>query len=132
MDTAFWRACALVLLTVVLGLAIGKNEKDFSLLLAMVACCLVSIAAVSCLKPVMDLLWNLNEIGSLQDGILKVLLRCVGIAVVAELAGMICNDAGNGSLGKALQMLGSAAILSLSVPVFQSVLTLIQEILGKL
>ncbi|MBQ8359946.1 MAG: hypothetical protein IJX37_08625, partial [Oscillospiraceae bacterium] len=100
--TEFWKVTAAILLTVILGLAIGKTEKDISVLLTMAVCCMASIIAVSYMEPVFDLLWELDAIGNMQEGMLGILLKAVGIALVAELAGMICSDAGNGSLGKTL------------------------------
>jgi len=126
----FWKATAAVLLTVILALAVGKREKDISLLLSMGACCLVGVVALSYLKPVIELVEELGQLGEVAGGTLEILLKAVGIALVSEIAGMLCNDAGNGSLGKILQMLGSAAVLYLSIPIFRSLLTLIQEILG--
>lgn len=127
----FWKAAAAVLIAVVLGLAVGKQEKDISVLLTMAVCCMVAVTAISYLEPVLDLLWELESTAELQNGVLGILLKAAGIALVAEIAGMICSDAGNGSLGKTLQMLGSAAILYLSIPIFQTFLTLIREILGE-
>ena len=63
---------------------------------------------------------------------LGILLKAVGIGLVSEIAGLVCNDAGNGSLGKTLQMLGSAVILYLSLPIFTAMLELIREILREL
>jgi hypothetical protein len=45
---------------------------------------------------------------------------------------MVCADAGNASLGKVLQILASAVILWLSLPVFTALIELIQKILGEL
>lgn len=131
MDT-FWKAAAAVLLVVVLVPAVAKTEKDISVLLTMAVCCLVAAAAFSYLEPVLDLLWELKALGDLSGEMLGILMKAVGIGLVAEIAGMICADAGNGSLGKTLQILASAAILYLSIPLFQAFLTLVQEILGQL
>lgn len=128
----FWKAAAAVLLTVVLSLAIGKQEKDISVLLTMAASCMTAVIAIYYLEPVLDFLRELEAVGNLQNGMLDVLLKAVGIALVAELAGMACTDAGCGSLGKSLQLLASAAILYLSIPVFRTLLTLIRDILGEL
>ena len=131
MDT-FWKAAAAVLLVVVLVPAVAKTEKDISVLLTMAVCCLVAAAAFSYLEPVLDLLWELKALGDLSGEMLGILMKAVGIGLVAEIAGMICADASNGSLGKTLQILASAAILYLSIPLFQAFLTLVQEILGQL
>ena len=128
----FWKAAAIVLITVILGLAVGKQEKDIAVVLTMTVGCILGVFAISYLEPVLDLLRELESVGQLQSGMLGILLKAVGIALTAEIAGMICADAGNGSLGKTLQLLGSAVILYLSIPIFQAFLTLIREILGEL
>ena len=130
--TEFWKAAAMILIAVVLGLAVGKREKDISVLLTMAVCCMTAMIAVSYLEPVLDFLWELESVGNIQKGFLGILLKAVGIALIAEVAGMICSDAGNGSLGKTLQMLGSVVILYLSIPINNALLTLIREILGEL
>lgn len=122
----------MILIAVVLGLAVGKREKDISVLLTMAVCCMTAMIAVSYLEPVLDFLWELESVGNTQKGFLGILLKAVGIALIAEVAGMICSDAGNGSLGKTLQMLGSVVILYLSIPIYNALLTLIREILGEL
>lgn len=128
----FWKAAAIVLITVILGLALGKQEKDIATVLTLTGCCILGIFAVSYLEPVLDLLRELESVGQLQSGMLGILLKAVGIALTAEISAMICSDAGSNSLGKTLQMLGSAVIVYLSIPIFQAFLTLIREILGQL
>ncbi len=131
MDT-IWKAVAAVLLTSVLTLTLEKQGKDIAVLLAMAVCAMLGILAVRYLEPVLDLIRELGQLGSIQDGILGNLMKAVGIGLVSGLAELICADSGNASLGKMLQFLGSALILSLAVPVIESLLTLIQEILGGL
>lgn len=127
----FWKAAAAALITVVLGLALGKQEKDISAILTMAVCSMVTVAAFTYLEPVLDFLRELEAIGDLQADFLGILLKALGIGLVAEIAGMVCMDAGNGSLGKTVQMLGGAVILYLSLPVFRALLELIRQILGE-
>lgn len=127
----FWKTAAAVLLALVLVPALEKTEKDFSVLLTMAVCAMAAMAAISYLKPVLDLLWQLRDLGDLAGQTMEILLKAVGIGMVAEIAGMICRDAGNGSMGKTMQILASAVILYLSIPLLKGFLSLIQEILGQ-
>lgn len=127
----FWKATAAVLVAVVLGLALEKQGKDFSTLLTLAVCAMVASAAFLYLEPVLDFLWELEAMADLREDMLGILLKAVGIALVAELACVVCTDGGNASLGKQMQLLGSAVILYLSLPVFRSLLQLIQQILGE-
>mgnify|MGYP006967193046 CR=1 FL=1 len=52
----FWKSIAVVLTSAILGLAIGKTEKDLSVLLTMTTCSIVGVITVNYLKPVLNLL----------------------------------------------------------------------------
>ena len=128
----FWKAAAAVLIAVVLILMLGKQAPDMGLMISIAASTMVAILAVTYLEPVLEFLQELEVLSRIQGDMLGVLLKAVGIGLVVEITGTICADAGNASLGKTLQLLGSAVILCLSVPVFRSMLDLVQMILGEL
>ncbi len=128
----FWKTTALVLLTVILSLSLDKTERDISAVMGIVALCIAACAAVTILNPVLNYLVELQRLFHLPDGLISILLKAVGIALVAELSASICADAGNASLGKMLQILGGAAVLTLSVPMFRTLMTIIKEMIGGL
>ena len=126
----FLKIVSLVLLTVVLGLSVGKTEKDISAVLGMVSLCIAACAAVTVLEPVLDYLVELRLVFNLPDELVSTLLKAVGIALTAELSAAVCTDAGSASLGKILQILGGAVVLSLSIPMFRTLMTIIKEMTG--
>lgn len=128
----FWRITSLALITVVLSLAVGKTERDISAVVSILAVSIAASVAVTILEPVLDYLWELRNLCELPDGLFSVLLKAVGIALTAELSATVCTDAGNASLGKMLQILGGATVLSLSLPLFRTLMTIIKEMIGGL
>lgn len=128
----FWKTCAAMLVALILILTLGKQERDMGTLLAIGVCCMGGIAAMQSLKPVLDFLYELETLVNIDGNVISILLRIVGVGLVAELVSMICADAGNTSLGKTVHMLASSVILYLSIPIFQGMVDLIREILGEL
>lgn len=128
----FWKTTALVLLTAILSLSLDKTERDISAVMGIVALCVAACAAVTILNPVLNYLVELQRLFHLPDDLISILMKAVGIALVAELSASICADAGNASLGKMLQILGGAAVLTLSVPMFRTLMTIIKEMIGGL
>lgn len=128
----YWKTVAGVLLAVVLALTIGRQERDLSMVLVMVACAMTGAAALSFLKPVVGFLLRLEALMGISGDIAGLMLKILGISLVSEIGGQLCADAGNSSLGKGLQLLGSAVILQLSVPVFEGMLDMIRKLLGEL
>lgn len=129
--THYLQAAGAVLLAVVLCLTLGKQGQDMAALLTIGVCCMVMLLAVTYLRPVMDFLEKLETLGDLNGEMVGVLFKVVGIGILTEVASLICSDAGNSSLGKVLQLLGSAVILWLSIPIFTALIELIQGILGE-
>ena len=128
----FLKAAALVLITVILTLALGSKGKETGILLTMAACVMVMILGISYLQPVMDFLRKLETLGNLNGDMTGILFKVAGIGIISEIVGMVCADAGNSSLGKALNIAAAGAILWLSIPIFDALLELIQRILGEI
>ena len=125
------RWAALVLIGLILSLVVGKQAREMSLLLTLAVCVLVSLGALEFLEPVAELLRELRRLGELDGEAVSILLKCAGIGMLSELAGLLCADCGEGAMGKALQICANAAILWLSLPLLRQVLTMIGEVLAK-
>ena len=126
----FFQAAAAVMAAVVLWIMLSKQGKEYALLLSIGACGLIMILMFRFLEPVLDQLKQLEALGNLQPEWLNVMLKAVGIGIVVEMGSLICTDAGNAALGKTLQFLGTGAILWLSIPLVDSLIKLLQQILG--
>lgn len=126
----FLQAAAGIMAAVIMWIILSKQGKEYALLLSLGACCLVLLAMFRFLEPVLDLLKQLQTLGNLQPEWLSVMLKAVGIGLVVEMGALICSDAGNAALGKTLQILGAVAVLWLSIPLMNSLMELLQQILG--
>ena len=126
----YLRAAAAVLIVLVLGQAI--SQKDISLVLSMLAAVMVGLMMLHYLEPVLKFLRELQQLGDLQGNMLEMLLKILGIGILTEITQMVCRDSGNTSLGQAMQLLGTAVILWLSLPIFDALLDIIQKILGEI
>lgn len=126
------KACALALIVSLLYQMVSGRSKEIGVLLVVVGCAAVLAAAVSYLQPVFAFISKLQILGNLDSEMLEILLKSVGIGLLAEISALVCNDMGNAAMGKTLQMLAVAIILWLSLPMLNSVLELIGEILGEL
>ncbi len=128
----FLQCCGAVLVALVLILSLGGNSKDIGAILVLCSCCLILMASLRYLEPVVEFVNTLSQLGKLDSTLVSVLLKAVGIGIVSEIASLICADSGSGSMGKALQILSTCVILWLSIPLFTMVLELIQTLLGEL
>ena len=125
----FLKAAAGILITVVLTLSLERQSKDMASLLSIAVCVMVVAAAAAYLRPVLDFFDKLDSVGKLDPAMMRILLKVVGVGILAEITAMICTDSGNSALGRSIRILGVGVILVLSLPLFESLLELIGNIL---
>lgn len=128
MDT-FLKAIGGILIALILYLILSKQNRDISLLLTVLVCCMVSAIAIGFLEPVFDFFTKLESIANVDRQMLSVILKAVGVGLLTEIISLICADSGNASLGKIIQILASCVILWLSIPLFTRLIELVEEIL---
>lgn len=126
----FWKIVAGILTALILWINISKSNKDISVLMTLAVSAITITAAVGLLQPVISFIKRLQEISNLDADLVSVVLKVVGVGIISEIAVVVCKDAGNESMGKALQYVSAAAALLLSLPVFEELLTLLDKILG--
>lgn len=129
---SFLKTVSGIMIAVVLYQLLSKRDKDIALLLTMLVCSMVAITAVYFLEPVIDFVGQLHTIAELDNQMLEIMLKTVGIGLLAEIVGHICTDAGNNALAKVVQLLATAVILWLALPLFSGLLELLENILGEI
>ena len=93
----YWKACAIMILTVVLGAALGKTEKDLSVVLSLAACCIILMVALEYLSDILVFLWELGSGIGDRNPFTGILLKIAGVALVTEVSSLLSSDAGNSS-----------------------------------
>ena len=130
--SGFLQAAALILLAVVIGVFLSKQSTDAVMAVSIAVSVIVLCTAVRYLNPVIDFLEELRTAANVDQSLMEVLLKAVGIGMITEIVGLICADTGNSALGKALQILSAGVMLWLSIPLMRSLLELVEQIMGGL
>ena len=128
----FWKVTAFVLIAAILVVTTEKEEKDIAMLLSIAACTMVIMTTCTVFEPVISFLHKLEVMADLQSGVLRTILKIAGIGLIYEITEMILSDSGNTALAKGIQLFSSAIILNISIPIFDTFLNLLQQILGAI
>ena len=120
------------ILALLISLTLSGIGKNFSMLLGLLTCCLITAVAMAYLEPVTELFQQLEEMIPLDNGLLNCLMKMMGIGLVGEIASMICADSGNSAMGKTLQLLTTIVILWMALPLIQTLLDMIRGVLNKI
>ena len=118
------------MLTVVICLILSKQGKDYALVLVICVCCMVAAVAIDYLQDIIYFIERLQSVGNLNTELIEILIKAVGIGLLSEITSLICTDSGNSALGKSLQILSTAVILWLCLPLFSELLDVVEGVLG--
>lgn len=123
------QAAALVLLAVIVSIFLAKQNGDIVLAVSIGASIVVLGIAVRYFEPVIDYLEQLQSMAKVDEALMEVLLKSVGIGMITEIVCLICVDAGRAALAKSLQILSAAVMLWMSIPLLKSLLELLSTIM---
>ena len=66
---------------------------------------------------------------TVKEAYLKILLKIVGIAYIADFAASICRDAGYSAVAGQIELTGKISVLTVSTPIVLALLNTISEYL---
>jgi len=128
----FVKAAAIALISVILCQVLAKQNKDISSLLCLAACALIAIVAMQYIHPMIDFFRRLKVIGQLDPELFGILIKAVGVGILSEITEMVCVDSGNSAVGKSLHILAIAVIIWLSLPLLNTFIQMIENVLEAL
>jgi stage III sporulation protein AD len=114
----------------VLCIVIKQYKPEYAVMISLLSSVIVVLALISMSSPVFDLFNRFNELTGLDEEYGEILLKSLGICLIAQLGSDLCNDAGQTSIATKIELAGKIATLVVSLPLFSSVLKVIERIIG--
>lgn len=115
-----FKLAAAAFVAAVLSLALKKEQPAYAFLVSVCAAAGLLAAIAQQLQPIVGWLQALDEVFP-GEGV-GCLLRVMGIALVAQLAGDICREAGMAAAATVAELCGRALALMQALPMLQQLL----------
>lgn len=116
-------------LTAVAALLLKQTKPELALAVTIAGSVILLLFIFEAVKDSLSVFQDIAESTGLDVGLVKILLKMVGIGYLVEFAAGILSDFGQTSMGDKLVFCGKIVILVLSIPILQNVLTLIRRLL---
>lgn len=114
---------------VFMSLFVREWKPQFSTLISMATCTLIFFCAISRIQAMAGAIAQLAEYITVKEAYLKILLKIVGIAYIADFAANICRDAGYSAVAGQIELSGKISVLTVSTPIVLALLNTISEYL---
>ena len=124
------QVAGLSLTAVLLAKVLERYAAEQAMLLMLLLCVGLTAAAVLSLTPILERMDTLLHAGGLSADEMARLSKAIGVCIVTELAADTCRDAGEAALATAVTMTGKTTLLLLSLPLVETLLRVMEEVLG--
>lgn len=104
-----------------------KPELSFAVTVTGVIVILVFVADM--LQNTVNIISTIASLTGIENGMIKILLKIVGVGYLTEFSAGILNDFGSNAVADKVILGGKLTILILSLPIIESVLSLISGFL---
>lgn len=120
----------LCIITALLALTLRGQRPEFAMLLSLGCGIFVLLALMGQMKEIMTGLEKIMSGLSEQSDLTAIILKSLGICIVAELGSQCCRDAGEAAIAAKVELVAKAALVLMSMPVFTSLMETAGELLS--
>ncbi len=110
-------------------LALCSRKQEFSILVSIGAVLLVAGMAMTMLRPVLSFVDTLKTAAGLGEGTVAPVLKALTIGFLTGIGANLCEDAGEAAIGAVLKMAGGIGAVYVLLPLMESLLELLEQML---
>ena len=120
------------LIAVMLILILRRESPDMALGAKMCAGVIFAVTCIAAMSPIIEYVREVSGSLGADDtlgGAIEVLLKALGVSILAHVTATVCRDAGEGSMAYYVELGAKIEILILSLPLLGEMLSLAMELL---
>ncbi len=116
--------------TAVTAILLRSTKPELSFAVTVTGIIVILLFLVDSLKGVFTVFNSIAQNTGVDNGLLKILLKIVGVGYLTEFAAGVLTDFGSPSIADKVVLGGKIGIVVLSLPILQSLLQLVNGFLG--
>ncbi|MCL2019287.1 MAG: stage III sporulation protein AC/AD protein family [Oscillospiraceae bacterium] len=113
------------LVAAVLSVILRQYNREFGFYIPLAAGIIILGAVIAAVRPILDTVNNLMTAINMNNIYGQTLLKGLAVCYLTQLAVDACKDAGELAIANKLELAGKIAIVVLSLPLFNNLITLI-------
>ena len=110
--------------------SVSISGRSTALLLAVGAAVVVALALAGVVKELLAFLGELGSASGVSADLFVPLYKTIGIALVVQVGGNLCRDAGESALASVVETAGTLCALLAALPLLRAVLDMLLELMG--
>ena len=112
----------------VLALMLRQYRPEYAVFVSLA--CRVVLYLLQGIAQVVERLEDLFADSLLSGELVGVVMKCLGVCILTELAGQTCRDAGEDAIGAKVELAGKVTLVLVSLPLFERLLLVAGRLLS--
>ena len=115
--------------TAISSVLLKSTKPELSFAVTVTGIIIILLFIVESMQGVLHIFQVITEMTGVESGLVKLLLKIVGVGYITEFGAGILSDFGSAAIANKVSLGGKITIVLLSLPIFQNLLQLIGKFL---
>ena len=115
--------------TAITAILLNSTKPELSFAVTVTGVIVILVFVADMLQNTVNIISTIASLTGIENGLIKILLKIVGVGYLTEFSAGILNDFGSNAVADKVILGGKLTILILSLPIIESVLNLISGFL---
>ncbi|MGI5893550.1 MAG: SpoIIIAC/SpoIIIAD family protein [Candidatus Merdivicinus sp.] len=99
-----------------------QYKPEYAMLLSLAAAGVLFVWILAGILPALTAMRTLAEQSSYSAEALQILVKCLGVCYLSEIAGQICRESGQNAIASKIELAGRISVLVLCLPMFEELM----------
>ena len=127
-----FKIIGVAIVTAIAAILLKGTSPELSFITTIAGIIVILLLIFHSLKGVLNIFQIIISVTGVENGLIKLLLKIVGVGYITEFGAGILNDFGSSSIADKVVLGGKISIVLLSLPILQGMLQLVAQFLQLL
>ena len=123
------RIVGIGLIGAILSILLRNSKPEFSMLIPVVVSFTVLACAMPYLIRITEELRRMASSAGINSSYMRIVIKVIGISYLVCITAELCKDAGENAIAAKIELGGKLIILAMAIPIINSLLNLVKEII---
>ena len=123
------RIVGIGLIGAILSILLRNSKPEFSMLIPVVVSFTVLACAMPYLIRITEELSRMASSAGINSSYMRIVIKVIGISYLVCITAELCKDAGENAIAAKIELGGKVIILAMAIPIINSLLNLVKEII---
>lgn len=123
------RIVGIGLIGAILSILLRNSKPEFSMLIPVVVSFTVLACAMPYLIRITEELSRMAASAGINSSYMRIVIKVIGISYLVCITAELCKDAGENAIAAKIELGGKLIILAMAIPIINSLLNLVKEII---